>query len=244
MLLPRQLGRRGPREWGQTAALAAAVGDRGELGADRERPGRSTSIPTRVRASARCGISASGWACSPTNRPRCGRTWTAPACRPGVTAPGCPGPSASPSRIPGSSAWPSTPGACRPAGLLELREAIAKHIAETRGIPVAADEIVVTPGAKPIMFFVVYPSPAFPNLRVGHPFRGRRARAGPAPGGSPRSRGTTSRRPWSLRRVSCRRPSSRASRVSSATDEVVPGWKSPAPVGVDPRRSPCIIRRP
>ncbi len=59
------------------------------------------------------------------------------------------------------------------AGLPELREAIAKHIAETRGIPVAADEIVVTPGAKPIMFFVilalvnrgdevVYPNPGFP----------------------------------------------------------------------------------
>lgn len=59
------------------------------------------------------------------------------------------------------------------AGLPELREAIAKHIAETRGIPVAADEVVVTPGAKPIMFFVimalvnrgdevVYPNPGFP----------------------------------------------------------------------------------
>ncbi len=59
------------------------------------------------------------------------------------------------------------------AGLPELREAIAKHIAETRGIPVSPDEIVVTPGAKPIMFFVimalvnrgdevVYPNPGFP----------------------------------------------------------------------------------
>jgi aspartate aminotransferase len=59
------------------------------------------------------------------------------------------------------------------AGLPELREAIARHIAETRGIPVSADEVVVTPGAKPIMFFaimalvnrgdeVVYPNPGFP----------------------------------------------------------------------------------
>ncbi|MBI4609420.1 MAG: pyridoxal phosphate-dependent aminotransferase [Candidatus Rokubacteria bacterium] len=59
------------------------------------------------------------------------------------------------------------------AGLPELREAIAKHIGQTRGIPVSADEIVVTPGAKPIMFFtilalvnrgdeVVYPNPGFP----------------------------------------------------------------------------------
>jgi len=59
------------------------------------------------------------------------------------------------------------------AGLPELREAIAQHIAETRGIPVSPDEVVVTPGAKPIMFFaimalvnrgdeVVYPNPGFP----------------------------------------------------------------------------------
>ena len=59
------------------------------------------------------------------------------------------------------------------AGLPELREAIAEHIEKTRGIPVAPDEVVVTPGAKPIMFFVimaltnrgdevVYPNPGFP----------------------------------------------------------------------------------
>ena len=59
------------------------------------------------------------------------------------------------------------------AGLPELREAIAKHIAETRGVPVSPDEVVVTPGAKPIMFFtilalvgegdeVIYPNPGFP----------------------------------------------------------------------------------
>lgn len=59
------------------------------------------------------------------------------------------------------------------AGLPELREAIAKHVTETRGVPVSADEVVVTPGAKPIMFFtilalvgagdeVIYPNPGFP----------------------------------------------------------------------------------
>jgi aspartate aminotransferase len=59
------------------------------------------------------------------------------------------------------------------AGLPEVREAIAKHIGETRGVPVSADEVVVTPGAKPIMFFtilalvgagdeVIYPNPGFP----------------------------------------------------------------------------------
>jgi aspartate/methionine/tyrosine aminotransferase len=59
------------------------------------------------------------------------------------------------------------------AGLPELRGAIAKHISESRGISVTPDEVVVTPGAKPIMFFtilalvnrgdeVVYPNPGFP----------------------------------------------------------------------------------
>ncbi len=59
------------------------------------------------------------------------------------------------------------------AGLPEVREAIAKHVGETRGLAVAPEEIVVTPGAKPIMFFtimtlvgegdeVIYPNPGFP----------------------------------------------------------------------------------
>src|SRR5438093_8210050 len=59
------------------------------------------------------------------------------------------------------------------AGLPELREAIARHISGTRAIPVSPDEVVVTPGAKPIMFFtimalaghgdeVIYPNPGFP----------------------------------------------------------------------------------
>jgi aspartate/methionine/tyrosine aminotransferase len=59
------------------------------------------------------------------------------------------------------------------AGLPELREAIAKDIGGTRNIPVTPEEIVVTPGAKPIMYFVItalvnpgdeviYPNPGFP----------------------------------------------------------------------------------
>jgi aspartate aminotransferase len=59
------------------------------------------------------------------------------------------------------------------AGLPELREAIAKDVGATRQIPVEPDEIVVTPGAKPIMYFVItalvnpgdeviYPNPGFP----------------------------------------------------------------------------------
>jgi aspartate aminotransferase len=59
------------------------------------------------------------------------------------------------------------------AGLPELREAVAKDVGATRNIPAAPEEIVVTPGAKPIMYFVItalvnpgdeviYPNPGFP----------------------------------------------------------------------------------
>ncbi len=59
------------------------------------------------------------------------------------------------------------------AGIPQLREAIAEYIGKTRGIPVDPAEVVVTPGAKPIMFFailalvdsgdeVIYPNPGFP----------------------------------------------------------------------------------
>jgi aspartate/methionine/tyrosine aminotransferase len=59
------------------------------------------------------------------------------------------------------------------AGLPQFREAIAKYISESRNMEVSIDEIVVTPGAKPIMFFgilacvdegdeVIYPNPGFP----------------------------------------------------------------------------------
>ena len=60
------------------------------------------------------------------------------------------------------------------AGLPQAREAIASYIERTRpGVTCSADEIVVTPGAKPIMFYammatidegdeVIYPNPGFP----------------------------------------------------------------------------------
>jgi aspartate/methionine/tyrosine aminotransferase len=59
------------------------------------------------------------------------------------------------------------------AGIPELRETIAQYISKTRGIKAEPDEVVVTPGAKPIMFFsilalvnsgeeVLYPNPGFP----------------------------------------------------------------------------------
>jgi len=59
------------------------------------------------------------------------------------------------------------------AGIPQLREAIAEEISTTRGIEVNPDQVVVTPGGKPIMFFtimalceqgdeVIYPNPGFP----------------------------------------------------------------------------------
>ncbi len=59
------------------------------------------------------------------------------------------------------------------AGIPELRKAIAEHIGETRGVDVRPEHVVVTPGAKPIMFYsilalveegdeVLYPNPGFP----------------------------------------------------------------------------------
>lgn len=59
------------------------------------------------------------------------------------------------------------------AGIPELRAAIAKRVSASRGITVKPEQVVVTPGAKPIMFFVILalvdagdevvtPNPAFP----------------------------------------------------------------------------------
>ncbi len=59
------------------------------------------------------------------------------------------------------------------AGIPELRQAIAEEMSRTRGIPVDWENVVVTPGGKPIMFYVIlalaepgdeviYPNPGFP----------------------------------------------------------------------------------
>ncbi|MBN1885371.1 MAG: pyridoxal phosphate-dependent aminotransferase [Candidatus Krumholzibacteriota bacterium] len=59
------------------------------------------------------------------------------------------------------------------AGIPEVRKAFADFITRDRGLEVGPDNIVVTPGAKPILFFsilalvdkgdeVVYPNPGFP----------------------------------------------------------------------------------
>ena len=59
-------------------------------------------------------------------------------------------------------------------GLPQARQAVAEYIERTRpGVACSPDEIVITPGAKPIMFYammatidegdeVIYPNPGFP----------------------------------------------------------------------------------
>lgn len=59
------------------------------------------------------------------------------------------------------------------AGLPEVRKIFAEYIARDRGIPVKAENVVIVPGGKPIIYFpltalvdpgdeVIYPNPGFP----------------------------------------------------------------------------------
>jgi len=61
-------------------------------------------------------------------------------------------------------------------GIAELRDAIAEHVSRSRGIPVTRDNVIVSPGAKPIIALtlmallnpgdeVVIPDPAYPAYR-------------------------------------------------------------------------------
>ena len=72
------------------------------------------------------------------------------------------------------------------AGLPEFRKEIAKQWKAERAIPCEAENVVVTPGAKPIMFFVMlalleegdevlYPNPVFPIYESVANFIGARA---------------------------------------------------------------------
>ncbi len=72
---------------------------------------------------------------------------------------------------------------CDPQGILPLRRAIAKHLADTRGLDVDPSRIVVTPGAKPPIGYtlqtyvdpgdeVIYPSPGFPIYESWTTFAG------------------------------------------------------------------------
>src|SRR5262249_34506036 len=76
------------------------------------------------------------------------------------------------------------------AGLPDLRTAIAEYLNRSRGTSYAGDNIVVTPGGKPVMFFVIlalleagdeaiYPNPGFPIYESMINFTG--ATAVPAP---------------------------------------------------------------
>jgi aspartate/methionine/tyrosine aminotransferase len=71
------------------------------------------------------------------------------------------------------------------AGILELRQAIADHLNRTRGLAVDPGQVIVTPGAKPIMFYAmlalldegdeaIYPDPGFPIYASMITFAGAR----------------------------------------------------------------------
>ena len=62
---------------------------------------------------------------------------------------------------------------CNSQGIVPLRTEIAKEMERTRGVPIDPNRVVVTPGAKPIMFYsilsllgegdeAIYPNPGFP----------------------------------------------------------------------------------
>lgn len=72
------------------------------------------------------------------------------------------------------------------AGILPLRQSIANEVARTRGIPVQPEQVVVVPGGKPIMFYVmlamcesgdevIYPNPGFPIYESMINFAGAKA---------------------------------------------------------------------
>jgi aspartate/methionine/tyrosine aminotransferase len=74
-------------------------------------------------------------------------------------------------------------GYCPAPGIAELRDAAAAEIARTRGVPVAAEHVVVANGAKPFLLFavlatcepgdeVVYPDPGFPIYESAIRFAG------------------------------------------------------------------------
>src|SRR5437867_12428839 len=71
------------------------------------------------------------------------------------------------------------------AGVIELREAIAAYLRARRGVSVDPAQVIVTPGAKPIMFYAllalldagddaIYPDPGFPIYSSMIDFAGAR----------------------------------------------------------------------
>lgn len=74
---------------------------------------------------------------------------------------------------------------CPSAGLAELREAICRYFSRTRGVSYEPDEVVVGPGAKPFLYYVImalaqegdeviYPNPGFPVYESVANFAGAR----------------------------------------------------------------------
>jgi len=72
------------------------------------------------------------------------------------------------------------------AGLPQLRQAIAEEVERTRGVKVTPEEVVVVPGGKPTIFFlilalieegdeVIYPNPGFPIYESMVNFLGAKA---------------------------------------------------------------------
>jgi aspartate aminotransferase len=75
---------------------------------------------------------------------------------------------------------------CNSQGMLPMRVEVAKELKKTRGISVDPDRIIITPGAKPIMFYsilalleegdeAIYPNPLFPIYESMINFSGARA---------------------------------------------------------------------
>ncbi|MFC1958179.1 pyridoxal phosphate-dependent aminotransferase [Chloroflexota bacterium] len=75
---------------------------------------------------------------------------------------------------------------CNSQGLIPLRNEIAREFEKTRGISVDPERIIVTPGAKPIMFYsilalleegdeAIYPNPLFPIFESMINFSGAKA---------------------------------------------------------------------
>ena len=67
------------------------------------------------------------------------------------------------------------------AGLPAFRELLADHVTETRGIPYQASNVVVTPGAKPIMFYAMLALVEQRLRRLLAPRQTHHSAAGPRP---------------------------------------------------------------
>ena len=75
---------------------------------------------------------------------------------------------------------------CNSQGIVPLRVEIAKEMERTRGVPIDPERVIVTPGAKPIMFYsilalldkgdeAIYPNPLYPIYESMINFTGAKA---------------------------------------------------------------------